>query len=221
MWDSRIMLSRTFILVFLSFTLSACQSAYYGAMEKVGYHKRDIMIDRIESVQDSQSDAKEQFASALDQYRALVKVEDQDLVDQYEKLNDEFEDSKSAAETVSNRIAAVESVSEALFEEWNEELSLYSDPKLKQQSAVKLKDTKQKYKYLIQSMKKAEASMQPVLATMQDQVLYLKHNLNAQAIDSLKGELVSIESNVAQLIDQMEKSIAESQAFVTDLKQSR
>lgn len=199
--------------------LSACQSVYYDAMEKVGYHKRDILVDRVEEVQDAQKDAKEQFASALEQYQQLIKIEDQDLVDKYEALNEEFEDSKEAAAQVSDRINAVESVSEALFEEWEDELSLYSNASLKQQSAQKLTATKKKYAVLVKSMRQAESRMQPVLAALQDQVLYLKHNLNARAIDGLKGELRTIETNVARLIKDMEASIAQSEAFIAELNQ--
>ncbi len=198
--------------------MTACQSAYYGAMEKVGYHKRDIMIDRVEDVQDAQSDASEQFSSALEQYQALVNTGDSDLERYYNKLNGEFEDSKDAAQKVTDRINAVEDVSEALFKEWNEEIQLYSNADLKRQSINKLNATKKKYSSLMKAMKQSEARMQPVLNALQDQVLFLKHNLNARAIDSLKGELQSIETDVAKLIQEMEKSIAESNAFIADLK---
>lgn len=204
----------------ITLLLSACQSMYYDAMEQVGYHKRDILVDRVEDVQDAQKDAKEQFRSALEQYQQLIKIEDQDLLDKYNALNEEFEDSKAAAEQVSERINAVENVSEALFDEWQEELSLYSNANLKQQSAQKLAATKRKYNTLIKSMRQAESRMQPVLAALQDQVLYLKHNLNARAIDGLKGELRTIETNVARLIKDMEASIAQSEAFIADLNQA-
>ena len=199
--------------------LSACQSMYYDAMEQVGYHKRDILVDRVEDVQDAQKDAKEQFSSALEQYQQLIKIQDQDLLDKYNALNDEFEDSKKAAEEVSERINAVQSVSEALFEEWEDELALYSNASLKKQSAQKLAATKKKYNTLIKSMRQAESRMQPVLAALQDQVLYLKHNLNARAIYGLKGELRTIETNVARLIKDMEASIAQSEAFIAELNQ--
>ncbi|MGB1061783.1 MAG: DUF2959 domain-containing protein [Ketobacter sp.] len=211
---------RTAFLTALLLCLSACQSMYYDAMEQVGYHKRDILVDRVEDVQDAQQDAKQQFSSALEQYQQLIKIEDQDLLDKYNALNDEFEDSQAAAEQVSERINAVESVSQALFEEWQEELSLYSNANLKQQSAARLSSTRKKYNTLIQSMRRAEARMQPVLAALQDQVLYLKHNLNARAIDGLKGELRAIETNVARLIRDMEASIAQSEAFIAELNQA-
>ena len=199
--------------------LTACQSAYYGAMEKVGIHKRDIMVDRVTEAKESQQEAKEEFSSALEQFQSLLGSEDTDLQDKYDDLSDEFEDSEEAAEEVRDRIKAVESVSEALFEEWQEELELYTSEKLRQDSAAKLRSTQTKYGQLLSAMKAAEQRMDPVLNALRDQVLYLKHNLNARAIDGLKGELTSIETNVSKLIEDMEKSIAESEEFIAQLQQ--
>ncbi|UTF59138.1 DUF2959 domain-containing protein [Gilvimarinus sp. DA14] len=212
------LISRWFFSSILVVTLAGCQSVYYGAMEKAGVHKRDIMIDRVESAQESQTDAKEQFESALEQYQSIVTIEDQDLVERYEKLNDEYEDSKAAAEEVSERINSVEDVSEALFDEWEDEIDLYSNANLKRQSEAKLRQTKKQYEKLINAMRSAEARMDPVLQVFQDQVLFLKHNLNARAIDSLQGELGNVNTEVAGLIREMEKSIAESEAFISSLK---
>lgn len=208
-------------LVFVSLLVVAaagCQSAYYGAMERVGVHKRDIMVDRVESAQEAQTDAKEQFESALAQLRSIIQIKDQDLATRYDRLNEEYEDSKAAAKAVTVRIDAVEDVSEALFDEWEDEIELYSSASLKRQSAAKLSQTRRQYQGLIKAMRSAEARMEPVLRAFQDQVLFLKHNLNARAIDSLQGELGSIEIDVAQLIREMARSIAESDAFISSLQ---
>ncbi|WP_193075581.1 DUF2959 domain-containing protein [Pseudomonas sp. FME51] len=211
-------LSRWFLFALLVAVLAGCQSAYYGAMEKVGVHKRDIMVNRVKSVQEAQTDAKEQFESALAQFRSIIQIKDQDLAARYDRLNDEYEDSKAAAQSVTKRIDAVEDVSEALFDEWEEEIELYSNANLKRQSAAKLSQTRRQYQGLIKAMRSAESRMEPVLQAFQDQVLFLKHNLNARAIDSLQGELGTIETDVAQLIREMEKSIAESEAFIRSLQ---
>ena len=212
-------LTRWFFISFLLLSLAGCQSAYYGAMEKVGVHKRDIMVNRVESAQEAQTDAKEQFESALAEFRSIVQIKDQDLAQRYDRLNDEYEDSKAAAKAVTARIDAVEDVSEALFDEWEDEIELYSSANLKRQSATKLSQTRRQYQGLIRAMRSAEARMEPVLQAFQDQVLFLKHNLNARAIDSLQGELGSIETDVAQLIREMERSIAESEAFISNLQE--
>jgi len=64
-------------------------------------------------------------------------------------------------------------------------------------------------------MKRAEKKMEPVLSAFRDQVLFLKHNLNAKAIASLQTELVSVEAEVNSLIRDMETSIKEANAFIS------
>ena len=67
-------------------------------------------------------------------------------------------------------------------------------------------------------MRTAESKMKPVLRAFNDQVLYLKHNLNAAAIASLQGTAVQIDKDVSALIADMEKSINEANAFVANME---
>ncbi len=198
--------------------LAGCSQVYYNTMEKFGFEKRDILVDRVEDARDAQQDAKDEFSSALEEFQAMFGREESDLQDQYDTLSDAYDDSLSAANKVRKRIDAVEDVSAALFREWEEELELYSSAELRQDSAAKLRTTKRDYQQLIQAMRAAESRMDPVLRVLQDQVLYLKHNLNARAINRLQGELKSVEKDVARLIQEMEKSIAESEAFIRQME---
>jgi hypothetical protein len=186
-------------------------------MEKFGIHKRDILVDRIEEARDSQQEGQEQFRSALEQYRAVVKFDGGEIEKAYDLLNKEYEDSAAAAEEISDRIRAIEAVADDLFNEWSAELDQYSSATLRNDSRKKLNATKKRYAKLISHMHKAEQSMQPILATLKDQVLYLKHNLNAQAITSLKGELDGISTDINQLIAKMELSIKEADTFISSL----
>lgn len=199
--------------------LSACQSTYYSAMEQVGVHKRDILVDRVDNAKESQQEAQEQFKSALDQYRAVVSFNGGELEELYDRLNAEYEDSEAAAEDVRERIEKVEDVAEALFAEWEEELNLYTSTSLRRQSERQLNETRSRYKSLIRAMKRAEARMQPVLSALQDNVLFLKHNLNARAIGALKGELDGIRQDVDLMIKEMTTAIQESDRFIADMKQ--
>lgn len=194
--------------------LSGCSSAYYGAMEKLGYEKRDILVDRVEQASDAQGDAQETFQSALEQFQQVIGTPESELNSVYQDINSAFEDSQAAAKRVSDRIDQVEKVAEDLFDEWETELGEYSNANLRRQSEQQLNDTRRQYNALVRQMRQVESRMQPVLTAFQDQVLYLKHNLNAQAIGALKGELGRIESDVASLIQNMQQSIAESEAFI-------
>ncbi len=201
-------------------TLTGCQSAYYSAMEQVGYHKRDIMVDRVEDAKDSQQDAQEEFTSALEALSALTNFDGGELEDVYNDINDKYEDSEKAAQDVRDRIAAIEDVSDALFEEWQQELELYTSASLRRSSQQKLTETKASYNTMLNAMKRAERRMTPVLNTLRDNTLYLKHNLNASAIGSLQGEFSNLEKDIQHAIRQMNEAIAESDKFLNKLNQS-
>ena len=211
---------RYLIAIVLSIvTLTGCQTAYYSAMEQVEYHKRDIMVDRVEDAKTSQQEAQQEFSSALESLSALTNFDGGDLEAVYNQINDKYQDSEQAAQDVRNRIAAIEDVSQALFDEWQDELDLYTSAKLRRSSEQKLRDTKSSYNSMIAAMKRAEQKMTPVLNTLRDNTLYLKHNLNASAIGSLQGEFADLEQDIQFAIKQMNAAIAESDKFLKQLNQ--
>jgi len=191
---------------------------YYGAMEKAGFHKRDIMVDRVKAARDTQNEAKQQFLTAMEQFRSVVNFKGDDLEKEYDKLNATLKKSEAEAAAVHDRISAVENVSEALFKEWRTELKQYSSDALRKSSQRKYDATMAKYKVLIASMKKAEAKLEPVLVPLRDQVLFMKHNLNAKAIAGLSSELVSVQTNVDRLIHDMDIAIAQADKFIDELQ---
>lgn len=213
-----VQVGKLIVLACILTVFAGCQSAYYGTLEKVGIHKRDLMVDRVEGARDAQEEAKEQFQSALEQFASVVEVKGGSLEKKYNKLKDAYEESKEKAELVHKRIESVEDVSDALFDEWEDELDQYSSSRLREDSRRKLNQTRKDYDRLIKAMKRAEEKTRPVLVAFHDQVLYLKHNLNAQAISSLQNELVAIEDNVAGLVKEMEASIREAEQFIDALR---
>ncbi len=216
-----IKMKNSIILLCVCCVLSAagCQKVYYDTMEAFGKHKRDLLVDRVEDARDSQQAAKEQFTSALEKFSSVVNFKGGELEAKYKQLNAELENSQAKAKTVRKRIGDVEDVAKALFKEWESELDQYSSEKLRQSSEQKLKQTQERYAQLISAMKRAESKMGPVLTVFSDQVLFLKHNLNAQAIASLQDELVSVEADITSLIKEMEASIAEADAFIGAINQ--
>lgn len=210
-------MAKKVIFLFMGISLVACAPVYYNTMEKFGVYKRDILVDRVQEARDSQEDAKEQFSSALEQFASVVAYDGGDLEKKYRKLQRQYDDSEAAAKEVDERIEAIEKVSMDLFKEWDEELDKYSNRELRADSAQQLKETRQEYQKLLRAMKNAQQKIPPVLAVFQDQVLYLKHNLNAHAISALQQEYKSIETNVANLVAEMERSIDEANAFIRNM----
>ena len=207
-------------ILILAAICAGCSTVYYNTMEKFGVHKRDIMVDRVKDAQKSQQETKKEFKSALEQFSALVNIKGGDLQKAFDKLNARYEDCSAQAKEVHDRIAAVEDVSGALFKEWKTEIGQYSNAEFRRTSEQQLREAQSQYKELIAAMKKAESKIQPVLTAMHDQVLFLKHNLNARAIASLKDELASVEVKVGDLLKEMEEAINEADAFIKTMNPS-
>lgn len=200
--------------------LSGCSSVYYNTMEKLGYEKRDLLVDRVEDARAAQEAAREQFASALDQFIAATNFQGGDLEAAYRRLNAAYAASERRANAVRERIGRVEKVAGDLFSEWEDELDLYTDRNLRRASARQLEQTRARYRQLIAAMQRAEQRIDPVLGAFRDRVLYLKHNLNARAIASLRGDRAEIESSIQALIRQMNASIDEANRFIEEFTQA-
>jgi hypothetical protein len=190
---------------------------YYGTMEKFGVEKREILVDRIEEARDDQEEAKEQFQTALEQFKAVTGFQGGELEEVYNRLNREYERSQARADDVHQSINDVQNVANALFREWEAELEDYTNEELRRDSAMKLQTTRDRYANLLAVMRRAESSISPVLLVFRDQVLYLKHNLNAQAIASLQTQVTQVEDDVEGLLRDMERSIAEANRFIADM----
>jgi len=206
------------MLISLSVSFSSCDKAYIATMEKMGYAKRDILSSRVKSARDAQEEAKQEIQTTLEQFGKVVSYEGGDLEDTYKKLSGELEASEDSAEAVKKRIQDVESVADALFSEWEQELGQYSSADLRRKSQAKLTQTKGRYKEMLSAMKRAEQRIEPVLKPLRDQVLYLKHNLNARALAAIKGELVKVDAQVNQLVNDMNRSIAEADKFIQSME---
>lgn len=199
----------------------ACDRLYYKGMKSFGWEKRDILVKRVREARASQDEAQEEFKTALERFREIVEVDGGSLEDKYKKLNDELERSESRAKKVSDRIDAVRDVSKDLFKEWDGELGKYSDRELRRESERQLRETKARTDALIASMARAQKRVEPVLKPLRDRVLFLKHNLNARALGALTKELDTIGTEVDSLVADLQRSIAEADAFIAQMEQAK
>lgn len=204
--------------VSLLFLLTGCRSAYYATWEKFGVYKRDLLKKRVVEARDEQKAAGEQFKDAMTRLKELYAFSGGQLEKTYNSLQGEYDACVTRANAVHKRIKDMETVAADLFVEWEKELAEISTASLKEGSKKQLAATRERYNSLHQALKKAEDSMTPVLGQFKDHVLYLKHNLNAQAIASLKGEATSIQTEISRLLTDMNSSIAKADEFIKTLE---
>jgi hypothetical protein len=207
--------------IFSAFFKQKFQHAYYNTKESLGQHKRDLVVQHVEQACTSLERSRDQFEDTLDKFKTVICVPETSLEQKYKLLKRQYDFCQLRADEIGQKIAAISSVSEALFIEWEAELKLYQNKTLRSRSSQQLKASRQHYARLIKSLSKAQGKIPPVLAAFRDHVLFLKHNLNAQAIAALQHEFVSISLDISQLIEVMEKTISEANQFVAVLSEQK
>ncbi|MDQ8191779.1 DUF2959 family protein [Roseibacillus persicicus] len=205
-------------LLVLALGLGSCSTAYYGAMDKLGFEKRHILVNRVKKAKSSQIEAKEQFSSALDEFIAVSNYKGGELEKMYRRIESAYGKSEARAKDVRGRNDAVESTGKALFREWNKEIKTFSDPELASASRTQYNAAQDRFDELQTAMRSAEAKLDPVLKKFRDQTLFLKHNLNAKAISALESQVVQVKVDVARLIRDMERSIEEADRFISEMR---
>jgi len=205
----------TFIAIVV---LIGCQTAYYAMWEKMGKEKRHLLRDQIENSREDQEKASAAFKDALTRLKEIYGLDGGDLEKMYNRLSDEYENCQERAEIIDDRIDKIQRIASDLFAEWRQEIDQIKNSKFRSQSALKLKTTQSRFASLESTLLIARKQMNPVLSNLKDYVLYLKHNLNARAIGSLKGEAASIETDVDRLVRDIQRSIKEADAFLKEFE---
>lgn len=197
---------------------TGCQSIYNATMENVfGYEKRELFKKSVTALQADQKDAQKEFKDALTRLKELYAFQGGELESVYQKVKTAYERCETEAKDVRSRIANMEDIADSMFREWEKEVQQYTNPNLASASREQLRNTKDRYAQLSRTVQAAETAMHPVLAQLKDNVLFLKHNLNASAIGSLQGEATHIQAQLDQLLVRMNASIAESDRFIKTL----
>ena len=199
-------------------TQVGCSSARIAMGEQFGYAKREQLVDRVEDARAAQTEAKQEFRDALAEFVSVTGITPEGYEAKYDQLRKAHKDSEDSAEKVSSRIKSVERVADALFKEWDKELAQFQSESLRKSSEEQLTRTRASYTTMLSAMKSAEERMTQVLGRFNDQVLIMKHNLNARAVSALTGTVKEIESDVEKLVKEMEASIAEADAFIKQMQ---
>ena len=199
-------------------SLPSMDSVTDFSIDRLWKEPRDLLVDRVEDARDAQQETIEEFQTAMEKFKAVTGFEGGELEAQYEKLKAAYERSADQSAEIGDKVDKVTLAANALLDEWRVELKDYHDERMRRMAEIKFDQTRAHAERLIASMRAVETRTKPVLALFRDQVLFLKHNLNARAISSLDRERVRIEGDVNILIAEMQAAIDEADRFIKALK---
>ncbi len=207
-------------LIFLALLLSGCHSTYYKAMSTLGKEKRDILVQRIKDAKKDQDQTKQKLQTTMESFQALTGFKGGSLEKSYKRLNSDYESAASQTDKLHDKIQSIDQVSSDLFKEWQGEINAMDNGKLKSQDSVMLRNAKTRQATYMRAMRRTEDQIAPVLKAFHDQVLFLKHNLNARAIGSLKNTSAGLQSDVAGLVQSIDASSQEADKLISSLAAS-
>jgi ElaB/YqjD/DUF883 family membrane-anchored ribosome-binding protein len=210
---------RTLILLapFSLLGVSGCQTIYFAAMEKLGREKRDILVKRILTVKKDQEQTQEQLKTTLEAFKEVTGFEGGNLEKTYNRLNDSYERCRDRANDLHNHVNSVDDVAKRMFSEWKGEVKDMRNFTLKRQSQALLTDAQRQHSSYMQQMRSTENRIKPVLQAFGDQVVFLKHNLNARAISSLKKTSADLDLQASDLIREINASSREADQYIQTL----
>ncbi|MEO1575774.1 MAG: DUF2959 family protein [Pseudomonadota bacterium] len=211
-------MARRLIFALIALSLNACATVQYSALEKIGIEKRDILVDRVEDARDAQDETREELVSAYEALSELIGHDGGELEKRYKALDRAVDRSEGARDDLDDRLQSIDRVSTDLFDEWQEELKLYSSDALRQDQTQKLAAARRQYAAMRQRMQAARNRVDPVMSVLQDNRLFLKHSLNAQALNALRGQAGAIDADVQALIRDMQTAIDEANAFIANMR---
>jgi hypothetical protein len=200
--------------------LSGCKSTYYKTMRTLGKEKRDILVQRIKDAKKDQDQTKQQLQTTMESFQALTGFQGGSLEKSYKRLNSDYESAASQAGKLHDKVQSIDQVSKDLFNEWQGEINDMDNGKLKSQDTLMLRNAKSRQATYMRAMRATEDRITPVLKAFRDQVLFLKHNLNARAIGSLKTTSAGLQNDVADLIQSIDASSQEADKLISSLAAS-
>jgi hypothetical protein len=197
---------------------SGCYQAYDTTLETFGKSKKDTLIDRIAAARDAQAQTKEQFALALDEFRAIAGYKGFLLEEKYKELKSQYDQCESQTHTVENQLTEVRRAAKSLFRQWEDEMETFSSSVARRSSEQKYKEMQTRYDAVINAMDRVCDKFYPALSAFKDQVLLLKHNINAQAQIASGGEQAVAEREISLLTQEIDRAMAQADSFIRQMR---
>ena len=204
------------VLAVLVFVIVVFMTGCGGAYKASGQYKRDLLLDRIEKVRKCHEKAKNQFEVVLANYSDIIDANAGDIRTEYNKLARECKRARKISKDICKKVKDVEDIGKPLFRKWEDELDDFQNEAIRRSSEEQLDITRRNYLNLVHSIKSTEDKTENVLASLNDQVLLLSHNLNTRALSILKKEVTTLKVEVNALVKHMQKAIKEAEDFIDD-----
>jgi hypothetical protein len=207
----------TFLLMGL-LLLSGCQSVHRAASERFSLARQDSLVREIDRASRLHQATADQLGVALETYQYVLDPEEFSLRERYELLSREYVRAERLAADTRERIEDMEHAARAHFVDWENRLYEYTDPVIRNASRQQLDASRQEYERVVTHVRRTETRTNRVIQAFGDQVRFLRHNLNQQAIGALRNPATELQLEVTDLMEEMQKAGEALQILAASLR---
>lgn len=204
-------------VMFLICGLLGCQQSFYPSIKAFKQDKRAMVIDKIRTAKDAEITAKKQFSDTI-KTLATVKMSRNGKTNKLcRQLERDINRCGQKATSFIKRAATVERATKEFLRDWEDELDLFTNEKLRRASELKLENTRQQCEEVVHLMKSAGSKIEPAIIALSDYLLFLKHNLSSYTATSLEEEMSVAVNQTEEVIAAMNASILAAEKFIATL----
>ena len=189
-----------------------------GSAQDEGVKQVEQLIKKANAGVESINDTKLQLQKTMEAYNAVLAPDVKDRRDAYKKLQKEVATTEKKRAMVSTRNGEMNVEAGRLFKNWEGSTAAIQDPALRQRSQERLAVAKKRYSEIQANGQGAASLYTPFMKALQDQVTYLGHDLNPEAVATLKPEADKLNAQAKELYSAIDKTTAAANNNISQLR---
>ena len=193
-----------------------CWGAVAAAADD-GHKRTDELIERIDETVKEMREGRKRVAKTLAAYNEVFSREEKRRRSAYKDLVKSLDKQEERSKKLRERFKELEKTAEKYFKEWSKSLKEIKKGELRDRSATRLDETRKRYLELIGAGEEAQNGFRPVVEGLEDQVVYLGHDLNQTSVESLETDRAKINDVARGLMARIDSFAAAADAYVASL----
>jgi len=198
--------------------LAALSHALAAQAQDEGVKRVEQLVKSAGSTVQAIGDAKLQFIKTIDVYNSILAEDAKDRKKLYKKLQSEMAATQEKRAEVGRRADHMRLEAGIVFKSWADSTVGIESPDLRKRSEERLEKTKDRCAEIQSAGQSAVDVYAPVMKALQDQVTYLGHDLNAEAVASLKPDAEKVNAQAQELTKRLDEAIAVANQNINALR---
>ena len=179
-------------------------------------------VDRLikvsgETVQ-SIAEAKLQLERTVTGYNAILAEQAKDRRGAYKDLIKDKDNTQTKVEAVRQRVAGMEQEANTLFAAWAKNVEGITEEGLRKKSQARLDDTKKRFGDILSAGKQAREAYDPFMKQLADQITYMGHDLNPEAVASLKPDAAKLNDQATKVFARVDETMKVAREYINSLR---